>query len=360
MGVRFCGRKNFHLNSNFLYIHGRHFKSASHVLLKQPMKKNLFLISYNLLAICIFLFLLESSTRIFFPQIKPQGTDKNIYSENIYYDSHGLKPLSSGLSNGALVKINQYGFREYSTKIDTTKKSWLILGDSVTMGIGVEADSTFAGRLQTRNDSINILNPSIFGYAIKDYENLTNYFLIKRKNDFRISKIFLFWCLNDIYIDVPDFETPGGSLRHVLGDLLKTIRTKSRFYMLLKTLLFDRPKSYYLFDKKIYDSTRPELKNALKKLSVINRLAQNQQIDFTVILLPYEYQIRKLKSPELKPQRMMSSNFYQKGIEFFDPIYYLVDSKIVSKKIYLFGDGIHLSDLGHRLIADFVTQQQLY
>ncbi|MBL7095024.1 SGNH/GDSL hydrolase family protein [candidate division KSB1 bacterium] len=320
------------------------------------MKKNLFLILYNLLAICIIFLLLESLTRVFFPQIKSQGTDKNIFSENVYYDSHGLKPLSSGLSNGALVKINKYGFREYTTKIDTTKNSWLILGDSVTMGIGVKADSTFAGRMQTRNDSINILNPAIVGYAVKDYENMVNHFIVKRKNDFRISKIFLFWCLNDIYIDVPDFETPGGSLRHLLGDWLKIMRTRSKFYILLKTMLFDRPKSYYLFEKKFYDSTRPEMKNAAKKLNEINRLAQNQQINFTVILLPYEYQIRHSNSPENKPHQIMSSNLHQKGINFLDPIQYLMDRKIQSKKIYLFGDGIHFSNLGHRLIADFVGE----
>jgi len=320
------------------------------------MKKHLFLILFNLLVICIIFFLLESLTRFFFPQIKPQGTSKNIFLENVYGNSHGLKPLSSGLSNGALVKVNRFGFREYSTKIDTTKNSWLILGDSVTMGIGVKADSTFAGRLQTRNDSINILNPSIVGYAIKDYENLINYFIVEKKKDFQISKVLLFWCLNDIYIEVPDFETPGGSLRHLLGDLLKTIRTKSRCYMLVKTLLFDRPKSYYLFDEKFYASTTPEMKNAANKLGEINKLAQNQHIDFTVILLPYEYQIRQLNLPKIKLQQLMSFELNKKVLTCFDPIPFLLEKGISSKEIFLFGDGIHLSNLGHRLIADFLEK----
>jgi len=340
---------------NFIFICQARLKVPGTFQLKRSMKKLLFLILYNLLVICIIFLLLETLTRIFFPQIKSQGTDENIFSENVYYDSHGLKPFSSGLSNGAQVKINKYGFRDYSTKFDSTKNSWLILGDSVTMGIGIEADSTFAGRIQAKNDSINILNPAIVGYAIQDYENLANHFFMKGKNEFRITKVLLFWCLNDIYIDVPDFETPGGSLRNLMGDLLKIIRTKSRAYMLVKTLLFDRPKSYYLFDEKFYASTTLEFQNAIQKLDKINRLSVEQRIDFTIILLPYEYQLRNKDSNKTKPQELMSMEL-PKNLICLDPVQFLISQEESFKDMFLFGDGIHLSNFGHRLIADYLEK----
>ena len=319
------------------------------------MKKTTLLIIYNILAIFIIFFILEFLTRRFFPQIKPQGSDKNLFIDNVYFDSHGLKPLSSGYSNGALVKINQYGFREFNTKVDTSKKSWLILGDSVTMGIGVKADSTFTGRLQSQLNSVNILNPSVVGYAIKDYKNLCNHFITKQKNKLHISRIIIFWCLNDIYLDVPDFQTPGGSLRYLLGDVLKIIRTRSRFYMLLKTLLFDRPKSYYMFDEKFYYPDSPELKNTINDIFEINNLCDEQNVNFSIVLLPYEYQMRDSNNLIDTPQKLMCENLTGKGITVLNPMYVLAESQFDSKTIFLFGDGIHLSNLGHRLIAEFMN-----
>ena len=104
-------------------------------------------------------------------------------SEKIMKRTITNNKISAGI--GKAIFPVTYGFRETSVKIDTTKKSWLILGDSVTMGIGAEADSTFAGILHSSLDSINILNPSIIGYNNIDYLNVYKYFVIEKKNDFK-------------------------------------------------------------------------------------------------------------------------------------------------------------------------------
>ncbi|MDW7681607.1 MAG: SGNH/GDSL hydrolase family protein [bacterium] len=290
------------------------------------------------------------------PKIKPQVSDSSIIINNLYNNSHGLKPLSQGYSVGAQVKINRFGFREFNSKIDTNKNSWLLLGDSVTMGIGVEADKTFAGILQTLNDSINVLNPSVLGYAIEDYKNLSQHFLITRDNKFKITRVIICWCLNDIYIDTPDFETPGGSLRHFLGDVLKFIRARSRFYMLIKTLLFDRPRSYYLFDEAFYVDNRPELINAVDKIVEIKNVCNGKNIRFDIILLPYEYQIRNLANLKDKPQRQLSNLLSKYGIQTLDPIRFFKEKNINSKNLYLYGDGIHFSETGHQLIGEFLNK----
>ncbi len=320
------------------------------------MKKHLVFCLYNFIIIIILGLIGELTTRYFFPQIQLQGTTKNLFVDNAYFCSSGLTPGSCGFSNGVSVKISPFGFRECSTKIDTSQISWLILGDSVTFGIGVEADSTVAGRLQSSLRSLNILNPATLGYAIQDYENLVNHFIFKQNNKFRIAKILLFWCLNDIYLVVPDWETPGGSWRYLLGDVLKFIRCHSRFYMLCKTTFFDRPKSYYLFDEKFYETNRPEFRNAIQKINTISEICHSQKIDFAVVLLPYEFQFRKIGSIRDQPQMVMKRELSKLGIKCLDPLHYLCAQGIASKKMYLFGDGIHLSKAGHKAIAEFLNK----
>ena len=55
-----------------------------------------------------------------------------------------LKPSSEGMSHGELIKTDKMGFRLTHLKSDTSLSDWLYLGDSVTMGIGVSTDHTFA------------------------------------------------------------------------------------------------------------------------------------------------------------------------------------------------------------------------
>ncbi|MCI0514206.1 hypothetical protein L0128_13400 [candidate division KSB1 bacterium] len=177
--------------------------------------------------------------RFLCPEITALGTSKQLFIENLYDDSSGLKTRASGISNGVTVEVDQYSFWKYRTEISPDKKSLLILGDSVTMGMGVPADSTFVGLLSTYLSNTNVLNPSIIGYNIKDYCNLIHHFVSTRQNDFKISELFIFWCLNDDYTDVPSLEQPGGKLRYLFSDVLIWIRSHSRLYMFIKTWLFD-------------------------------------------------------------------------------------------------------------------------
>jgi hypothetical protein len=312
----------------------------------------------------------ELLVRLLLPAIQPQGTDKILYAENRYGDTHGLMPCSVGRSNGALVHVDKNGFRGTFMPMDTSKVSWLLLGDSVTMGIGVEEDSTFAGLLQSRFPGVNILNPSMIGYHVRDYCNVLHRFVIERKNDLKIRRVFLFWCLNDLYMAKNAVEMPGGKIRLRIGKALNVLRVHSRFYYFLKTILFDRPKSYFLFDSRIYAEDRQKVADGIDRLEDIKRFCrswrhrgwrtpnQNLQdsMEFMVVLLPYEYQLRSRNSDLNEPQRIMRVEMEDHGIEVSDPLPYLKASGIDSKVLYLYGDGIHLSTTGHRMVADFLWQ----
>lgn len=224
------------------------------------MKKLFFGIVWNLGLMLIFFLLCEISIRYLVPKIQPQATSRAIVVDSLYHATHGLRPLSSGTTNGVPVAVDAFGFRKSAIEVDTSKSSWLLLGDSVTFGLGVAADSTFAARLQTLLNSVNILNAAAIGYNINCYRDVFQSLFVAKKIPFQIDRVLLCWCLNDVYSNVPDLATPGGKMRFLFADGLSWLRTHSRLYYFLKTLFFDRPKSYYLFDAAFYQPENPEFR----------------------------------------------------------------------------------------------------
>jgi hypothetical protein len=317
------------------------------------MKKITIYILYNLLFLMAISIFCEAFVRVIVPQIKPQGTDQNLYVENRFQGSQGLKPNSRGLSNGAEVVVDSSGFRKTSIPIDTSKNGWLFLGDSVTMGIGVDSDSTFAGRIQSKRRDVNVLNPSMIGYNVNDYINVFNHFVIEERNAFKIREVFLFWCLNDIYTDADVIQMPGGKTRSVLGGVLNEIRRRTKIYFFIKTLLFDRPKTYFQFDSRLY-ADAVKLDSCVEKIALLNRESRARGIRFQVVLLPYEYQLRKNTDNDPNPENILETRFNESGIETLNLLPLLSECGVASKKLYLFGDGIHFSNLGHRIIAGYV------
>ena len=51
----------------------------------------------------------------------------------------------------------------------------------------------------------------------------------------------------------------------------------------------------------------------------------------------------------------MKSTLKNHGIPVYDPWDFLNNSAIDSEELYLFGDGIHFSNTGHALIAQYIT-----
>ena len=251
------------------------------------------------------------------------------------------------MSNGVKVSIDEYGFRNSSNKIDSSKPSWLLLGDSVTFGIGVEDDSTFSAIISSAIDTINTLNPSAIGYNIISYWNVLKYLIIENEQNLNINRVTLLWCLNDLYIDVSDIETPGGNIRYILSDLITYFRVNSRLYHLTKSIVFDRPKAYFMFDKLYYNSENQDFKKSISIIYQMKELCNNYNIKFDIILLPYEYQLR---NGEFTPQSLMIDNLVDK-INIYNPFLTPVNTNQNPKIYYLYGDGIHFSNYGHKFIA---------
>jgi hypothetical protein len=285
--------------------------------------KRIFLIAlYNTAAVVLLLLFLEFLVRIFVPEIRPQGTDKNLFIDSVYSSSAGLKPDTSGISHGELLYTDKYGFRKNRTAVDTSKKSILLLGDSAAMGIGIETDSTFSSVLQDRIKSQNVLNPSMFGYNIQDYKNVFDYFL--SSENLKINKVIICWCLNDIYDSSIDYlEIPGRGLRYLFSDILTYLSEKSYLYTYLKTFFTDRPKAYYLFDSNLYRNKKL-IERTVSILNYINKKCVENKIKFSVLLLPYEYQLRIGRS---YPQPLLEEILKRNGIDAINTSDYFKNKK---------------------------------
>ncbi len=308
---------------------------------------------YNILVVIILLIISEFTIRIFATRIQPQGTSENLIIEDEYYNSTGLTPNSEGLSNGKIVTVDKYGCRKNNSPVDTSKNSWLFLGDSVTMGIGVDNDSTFSAIVQNKVSNINILNPSTIGWSVYDYKNVLRYFINEKHNNLKIKKVFLLYCLNDLYNSEVGKEMPGGSAREFFGDFLRYFRLNSRLYIFLKNLFSDRAKAYFEYDKQFYNSTNPEFNKALNIIEGIDSFCIKNKINFIVIILPYEYQLRRGDKVD-QPQQLLIDDLEAKSIKTYNMLNLFTKIPKNKKLLYLYADGIHFSNRGHRLAADFI------
>jgi lysophospholipase L1-like esterase len=313
--------------------------------------KNFYAVLFGLAIVIVFIGFFELFIRMVHPEIKPLLTNRDLIQINAYYDSNGLKPSSEGMSHGELIKTDKMGFRLTSAKSDTSLSSWLYLGDSVTMGIGVSTDHTFAYLSDKRIKKIKIRNAGVIGHSTHDYVNAARNF--SQKMD--VSKITIFYCLNDVYSIYKEQAIPGAQVREIGGGALNFIKSNFRLYDVLKTNLFDRPASYFEFVNQYYAEDNPIYLSAMNDIRTIIKFCENKNIELDIVLIPYEYQLRKYQEDSIfEPQQLIRHNLRSENISVYDCSDFFIKRGYNSKDLYLYGDGIHFSEYGHQLMQEFI------
>ena len=240
--------------------------------------------------------------------------------------------------------VDEQGFWEYGASTQNLP-GWLLLGDSVTMGMGVEADSTFAGRLASVQGQYDILNPSLPGHASNDYLEIVRVVIAERD----VARVTLFWCLNDVMGGTPIETAPEGT-RLLDNPVMAFVRKHIRTYTWAKATFTDRSKAYFLHDRDLYERDGSLFEDSMADVRAIRSLLQTTNIPFHVVLLPYEYELR---NREEEPRSSLQNRFESMGIQVLS----LADEMAWEdpSRYYLYGDGIHLSVEGHREIAERVN-----
>jgi hypothetical protein len=247
---------------------------------------------------------------------------------------------------------------DFESFIVIAKRKILLPGDSATMGIGVENDSTFAGLLNILLKDAIVYNSALIGYSSEDYLNITQNFLDDKYNKLGITDIFIFWCLNDIYSNFPDKDSP--EYKHDLVKQITGFLSKNfKLYHFIKNSFSDRPKDYFEYDKSFYIETNFQFKNSIHNLEKIDSIASSKNLNLIIFLLPYEYQLRKYFTKGIFiPQELMKKKLKNTINEITDLRKAFDSTEKDFKKFYLYGDGIHFSDAGHRVIAKHIASIQ--
>ncbi|NOX64246.1 MAG: SGNH/GDSL hydrolase family protein [Chlorobi bacterium] len=323
------------------------------------IKGQIIYLAYLVVSIIIIFALIELTVRLAFPQIKLSGTSQNLIVDSLYGNTPGIAVNEEGTSNGTIKYTNKYNAWKYSTKLSTKRKIRLILGDSVTMGIGIDNDSTFIGILMNKVDSLNFINLSLIGYSSEDYYQVLKYFRNIHK-DINLSSVTVFWTLNDLYSNYPGNISPEINTNSFTYSLIDFLRKHSKTYHLIKSLFFDRAQDYFLYDSKFYNHNYSLLNESVKKLNMVSDICDSLNISFQLFLLPYEFQIRNFNvsaifTPQNKLKSQLKNNI--ENIRIIDCRDAFIKYSNSSRELYLYGDGIHLSKRGHKVMASFLRKQ---
>lgn len=300
-----------------------------------------------IVAVFAFFGLAEIAVRILWgDEINLQYTSAGLYKDQFYSaKTDGWMPNAEGNSCGKPVKINSLGLRSPEINLNTDKKKILLLGDSVLFGIALNEEETIAAILRNKLDAC-IINTAVIGYATQHYSDVLHYWIRKTK----LNRVVIFFCLNDIdnrvnavnkstYSDLTDF-------------ILSQLRSRSKFYMLMKNAISDRSEAYFLDSYQAYKADEPDFLSGMNDLLVMKTLCDAEAIQFDVIILPFEYQLRNRGQESMwSPQEFMAGFFQQNKIDYLKVDFPDFEGDAL-KKLYLYADGIHFSALGHRLIAE--------
>ena len=162
--------------------------------------------------------------------------------------------------------------------------------------------------------------------------------------------------MNDIDIDLnQNLESAIKERPGVISDLMAFLRRHSKLYILTKGIVSDRSKVYSQHDYQLYKEEH--FTEAMRILDGISTELRNQQTDLTVVIIPYEYQLRKTEPDLLMPQRLLAAHLKTQGIDYLDLYESFRSAGGDASRFYLNKDFTHLSPEGHQLVARAVKDK---
>jgi len=337
---------------------------------RNPKKTLLLVISGGVLGILI---LLELSTRVMCPEINFMGTSSNLFVYKVYGTSYANAKNVVASSLGTTIITDSYGFRidpEYDYRVKQDLPSIIFLGDSVVFGAGVAAKKTFVELTNQKITNYRIINAAVMGYNVNDYKNIVDYFFSKNKDKFKIKHMILGLCLNDIQtISNSNIlnNVPAGSksLKNHLINKLKSwyigfdelLKSHSKLLILLKSYFSDRGRDYFQYEAQAYYS-KQLVKDMMEPLIYLNQVLVRNDILFTIIIQPYEYQLRVQNTYSRYPINVIKNKFDANNIDYLDGYEFFVQEmqthRLTSKEFYLFNDAMHFSKEGHQVMYKLI------
>ena len=324
--------------------------------------KKIILINFFFIIIVIFLLeILVRTTNL----AGVQGYDKDLfYSEN---DITLSKPNKKLKIFGKFSKTDSNGFRIplENFSYDDNKKSILILGDSVSFGVGMNEKDTFVGLMRKKSKE-NLLNSSISGHNLKSH----SYLLKKYHEKFRekINNVVIILCLNDIISFQGVVKKNNEKKNNFINKNIKNniaikinvfFREKSALFVFFKGSLTNPVKRHFRLMNSFYEDNS-KLDALAENLSYIQKYATSNNLNIKFVLLPYAYQIqKKCVSDLMRPQKNIKKIFNKLNLKIYD---YTENFCKYSgdEKLFLPFDPVHLSKYGHIYVLKLLKSDKIF
>ncbi|MCI0390236.1 MAG: SGNH/GDSL hydrolase family protein [Acidobacteria bacterium] len=324
--------------------------------MKNLWKKRIALSIFSTFMCLLILLSLEAGTRVFWPEIGFQDTEKSLQRGKAFGNTWAWVPNASGICFGKRITIDEFGFRKM-TGPEKYASSWLILGDSVTFGVGVDTEDTYIQLLQNTLPVVKLWNTAVLGYDFRNYKDVLRYWLVENQSIPNIKKVLLFICLNDVDLNSTADENPR--IKPVTSNNIEKVisffRRNSKFYALMKSAISDRSKVYFQHDYQLYNNESKTFIEAMNIVDEMNTFLNKRNIDFVTVILPYEYQVRTKDDQYLRPQKLLTAYFMEKGIPYIDTYEYF-ERTGNEQKNFLYADFSHFSKNGHQVVANILKE----
>ncbi len=324
----------------------------------------------------LLLLALEGAVRALFPQVNFRGIERGLFAPASWPGGYANARGFSGRVFGAKASIDEHGFRADSTghrRFDPARDTVLVLGDSVSFGVGVEDGKTFADLLAKARPQRNVLNASVIGYGFDDYATALPALLDAQATGLRVREVILGVCLNDgapsskaaileqaarergEQPPVVSESASHGAVARMVAAANAFLRERSKLYLLIKSGFRDAAESYFLADRPFYDDN-VAVERAFAHLDNVVEALVERGIPLTVVVFPYAYQLRPGSDARVwLPQKLLLDHLAARGVPSIDLAEALRRDQATTghpfSAYFLFDDPMHLSPAGHEVAA---------
>ena len=144
--------------------------------------------------------------------------------------------------------------------------------------------------------------------------------------------------------------------QNFLGKLNGILQNRCSTYKLIKLFFYQNSNRYFTYDEQFYTANNRHFVRAMSDLHKCDSLCKRSNASFTVVVLPYQSQLR---DKNFRPQQLIKTFCANNSISFYDAAKSFTN-QTNPNSFYLFADEIHFSEQGHRAIADYLLKHILY
>ena len=307
----------------------------------------------------VFLLVGEAFCRIFL-DINLRKTSRSFLVQNEEGRIVGNARNSAGVSFGVPVHSDDLGFRiSPGYAYPKSDEAVLFVGDSVTFGVGVPEEDTFVGLFRKSVPDKLVYNASVVGYSLVDYKRVIRDFVPAHPE---VKDVYLVYCLNDLFDEAALKPVPAqedAPLKRSFKDAVRWgfraanewLGSSSKLYVYITGMTADPSLNHFLSDRKLHERGDEEFRRVAGQFVEIAEALNARGIRLTVLINPYEMQLREPTDVNLAPQRRIEAFLSENGIRWIDTMERFRGFDR-STDAFLFADPMHLNGTGHRVVHE--------